>query len=205
MRLASILIVTLCTALLLGACSQSATIEPTQPAELAVTIEPSQPVVDSESPYPIPPVGNAYPAPTEGPAYPVPEPVVPTVNSEPLQIPEPSSSEVGVVSGTLFRTDNMGGQQPLVGSTIYLGVVLPDQASGTDLLVALDKNEAPRTSTNGLGQFAFVDVPPGRYGLMVDTINGAVLLGQPDTGADMIVEVVGGQTFEMGEMGYPLP
>jgi hypothetical protein len=39
---------------------------------------------------------------------------------------------------------------------------------------------------------------------MLDTPRGAILLNKPVTGEDMIADVVGGKTFDFGELHYDL-
>jgi hypothetical protein len=193
MRLLQILLAALVAATLLAAC--------TPPA--------AQPTPDAGAPaaeQPAATAGAAYPGPAAaGAAYPGPqgqEPA-PTASMDPIVVPTPSSGEVGVVAGTLYRVDEGGNRVPYPAATIYLGTVTA--SGGVDAMVALDRTTAPAAITNGLGQFAFADVPPGRYGLMLQSLEGALLLNNPDDGGDMVIEVAGGQTVEMGELAYPLP
>jgi hypothetical protein len=197
MRRVRIILFVVFAAILLAACGEQTAVETAQPATTPVPDAPAYPAPA----YPEP----AYPAPAyPEPAYPAPVPDQPDISTEPLVVPEPSSDQVGNVTGTLFELGDANQQAPLAGYTVFLGQVLRD-ASGQELLVELDKLTAPQAVTNGLGQFAFVDVAPGRYGLFLDTVRGVVLLKQPDSGADMIIDLSGGQTFDMGDMAYPLP
>lgn len=69
-------------------------------------------------------------------------------------------------------------------------------------LASLSKDTAPTATLDTQGTFAFADVPPGRYGLMLDTPQGVVLLNQPDSGTDLIVEVQGGKVTNLGDLKY---
>jgi len=122
---------------------------------------------------------------------------------EPIVVPQPASGDVGITTGTLLRIDG-DKQLPIAGARLYLGTLLKT-ADGVDAMVQLDRNTSPATTTNGLGQFLFVDLPPGRYGLMLDAIEGALLLNRPDDGTDLIIEVTGGQVNDLGELAYPFP
>lgn len=200
MRLFQMIIIGIIAAALLGACGQPAA----QP-EPSATPATAGGATDS---YPGPVTGEAYPGPTTavGSAYPGPggEPATPTVDTSPLVVPQPASNQVGVVTGTLYRVDDAGQREPLRGATLYLGAIIK-AADGTEAMAQMDRGTSPKALTNGLGQFAFVDVPPERYGLMLDTIQGTLLLNDPATGGDFVVEVAGGQTIELGELAYPLP
>jgi hypothetical protein len=55
---------------------------------------------------------------------------------------------------------------------------------------------------NANGEFAFVDVAPGRYGVMLDTVQGPQLLTDPVTGVSMVVEAVAGQVVDIGEKTF---
>lgn len=180
-------------AALLGACSQAA--------------QPPQPGGDAASPAPSPAgtvssTGAVYPGPEAGAAYP--GPTAAAVDDGPLVIPEPSSSEVGVISGVLLRVNDDGTREPISRGALYLGGLVPD-AGGTDSMVGVDKSTDPVAALNSRGEFVFVDVPVGRYGLMYDNLEGMLLLNNPETSDDFIIEVAGGQKQDLGELAYPLP
>jgi hypothetical protein len=126
------------------------------------------------------------------------------VSSEPVVVPEPSSADVGVATGKIIRITDSGAREPLAGYNLYLGNILQNN-EGNESLVELDRGTAPKAQLNALGEFVFVDVPAGRYGLMIDLVRGAALLNDPDDGSDLIVEIQGGQIVDLGEMAYPLP
>ncbi len=200
MRLFQLIVIGVIAAALLGACGQPAA----QPEPSATPATPGGTTDTS----PGPASGGAYPGPTvaASSAYPGPggEPATPTIDTSPLVVPQPASDQVGVVTGTLYRVDEAGQREPLRGATLYLGTIIK-AADGTEAMAQMDRATSPKALTNGLGQFAFVDVPPERYGLMLDTIQGTLLLNDPATGGDFVVEVAGGQTIELGELAYPLP
>jgi hypothetical protein len=203
MRLRRHLLAALAAAALLSACSPAAPAEQPSATTAADATAPAAPTQAATNAYPGP--SGAYPAP--GSAYPGAAPAAdlgPTVSAEPVVVPQPSSDQVGVVTGTLLRTAD-GGNAPLSeGYVIFLGNLLPND-QGVDGLVELDKITAPKAPVNALGQFVFEDVAPGRYGLMLELRSGTVLLNNPQDGGDLIVEVTGGQITDLGELGYPLP
>lgn len=218
--LRSTLLVALAAALL-GACNAA---PPSSPAAEQTSVPATAAAISTESAaapsaaYPAPTGGaanatGAYPGPdanSASSAYPGPAGAAagttPTevVDTTPLVVPTPSSAGVGVVFGELFHVTTNGEPAPLIGANVYLGEIL-SSTEGVEGLVKLDKTSAPKAMVNGLGQFAFTDVPPGRYGLMLDLPEGAILLNNPDNGGDMIVEIVGGDVDELGDLTYDIP
>jgi len=186
-------------AALLAACSQ--------PAQIPQGDSPTAAPATGQG-YPAPASGtapagdsSAYPAPASSAAYPSPEA---PANDEPLVVPQPSSNEVGVVSGTLIRIKDDGSREPVGIGALYLGGLLADEG-GTEGMVSVDKTTDPQAQINSRGEFVFVDVPAGRYGLMYDNYRNMILLNDPETSGAFIIEVAGGETKDLGELGYPLP
>lgn len=199
LRLIALLSLTLA---LLSACSGPAA-TPTAPAGSPAESAAS-PIAQSTG-YPAPAEGAyPYPAPNSNPAYPIPEDPTPDVSYDPIVVPQPSSSEVGNVTGTLYRHDSSGQKTPLIASTVYLAKVIKGN-DGSEAMVELNAEIAPKAQTNGLGQFVFTDVEPGRYGLMLQTLRGSVLLNNPSDGSRMVLEISGGKIVDLGEMSYELP
>jgi hypothetical protein len=191
-------LIAVAAAALLAACSQQPAQSPTAAAgQPAATTAAGEATAVTGSGYPGPAASGAYPAPG-GAAAPTPE-----FNTTPVTVPQPASADVGVAAGTLLRVDPQGNRAPYQGGVVYLGLVQKD-SSGKEVMVQLDRAVAPKTVTNGLGQFVFTDVPPGRYALMLDSTQGALLLNDPASGGDFIIEVAGGQVKELGELAYPL-
>lgn len=117
-------------------------------------------------------------------------------------VPTPASAQVGTVTGQLLLIKD-GTNVPFEGIPLYLGsVITSDQ--GVEGMVKLAKSTAPKVLTDAQGNFAFTDVSPGKYGLMLDTPRGAVLLNQPPAGTNMVVEVQGGDTISLGELPYDI-
>lgn len=151
--------------------------------------------------------GSPYPAAVE-PSSPYPaaseanNPTVVPTSSEPFVAPTPSTTSTGNIAGRIVGRNQVGEPAPITGFALYLGNLLKSD-QGFEGLVSVDRDSSPKAQPDGAGNFAFVDVPPGRYGLMVDTPRGAVLLNNPGDGGNFIVEVTGGQLLELGELDYP--
>lgn len=198
MRTLSRFLAVAAAAALLGACSQAAP-QPGAGEPTAAAVEPGATAAPGAA-YPGP---GAYPAP--GAAYPGPTPApFPTLSMDPIVVPQPASAQVGVVTGTLLRLGDDGTRTPLAGTQLYLGAII-SSTSGVEGMVQMDRTSSPGAITNGLGQFVFTDVPVGRYGLMYDGVEGTLLLNDPSSGGDFVIDVQGGDVDQLGELAYPLP
>jgi hypothetical protein len=197
-----------------------------QPAAPTPESDEASPAVTTETePYPAEtPATESYPEPMEEEGYPGPQDAAPSEeypledtednasgsveqgSPEPFVIPTPSSSEVGIVTGTLLRlAADSDAVEPITSAVLYLGPVV-ETTEGVEGLVSLDRGTDSRAELTSQGNFAFTDVTPDRYGLwMVPPSGNALLLKQPETGEDMIIEVNGGEVIELGELRYELP
>lgn len=128
-----------------------------------------------------------------------------SATSAPATIPTPVSKEKGVVTGVLLSTAS-GEKKPIANAPLYLGDVLKAN-TGMEAMVKIDRNVSPKADVDAQGNFVFTDVPAGRYGLMLDTPRGTLLLNNPDPNAkskNMIIEVKGGDTVNLGNLEYDL-
>lgn len=114
--------------------------------------------------------------------------------------PTPSSGEVGTVVGFLLE----GGDtpQPVGQVRLYLGEVVRS-ADGTPAMARMDRQTAPSAQTDANGRFVFADVPPGQHTLFLDVIVRVVVLDDPSSGGDLLIEVEGGTITDLGELIYP--
>jgi len=126
-----------------------------------------------------------------------------TATRQPAIVQTPASDQVGTVTGHIIRLPTKGDPEPLAGAPLYLGAILKNP-DGQDRLVEVSPETSPKTSADDQGRFVFSNIPPGRYGLMLDTPVGTLLLNNPETGGDLIVEVTGGKVLDLGELKYQL-
>ena len=188
----------------IAACNGAAVSE----TEFSVSTKTSTPVI-TESGYPSPPiettVESGYPPPVEIPTvagYPEP-------NSDqsgefyatPGPIPQASSSS-GVVVGTILVNN-----EPIPNLTIYLAEVLVD-GEGQERVASYDRVNSPRAFTDEEGQFVFVNIIPGKYGLVLDTVLSSYLLHLPQEDIALAINVAAGEVTSVELLNYdslPLP
>ena len=148
------------------------------------------------------PSSQGYPAPTQS-GYPVPDvgrTAYPAVTGDtPAALPknlEPASKTVGTVKGKLIHTTEKTNLFP----SAYLGSIKND-TKGNPTIASLDKNNDPKAVVDANGNFAFLNVKPGKYILMVDVIHSIVSLSV--NGKEQVLEVVGGKVLDVGDVSIP--
>lgn len=149
----------------------------------------------NEQAYPAPPLSGAYPAPTSYNPYPEPgtEPLSPATES-PTAIPQTPNPNLGVVKGSLLLVD-----QPVGRVILYLAEVVTSASGGR--VVALDRTKSIRATTDEQGNFVFINVPPGVYGLVFDRIIDSYLLLMP-AGDDLIMTITANEQIDLGALNY---
>jgi hypothetical protein len=186
--LASLVVVSLA----LAACQTNNPTEPTSPSLNLTVIAPT--------------LASGYPAPGQNnAAYPAPLQTEPTKVIEPAVDATPDP-EMGNVSGVLQLLQD-GSANPVPGQALYLAKVLVG-SDGEERAAAFDQQTAPRAVTDDLGAFRFINVPPGRYGIVMDIVIESFLLNDPNTGLSLLITVNSGEEVEMGELLFtslPLP
>lgn len=154
------------------------------------------------------PPAEGYPGPAAqaATAYPAPGGQAPTEAPPPGRQPEPvpmPSGGMAVVHGVLH---NVANDQPIYdGVTVYLSKVVGTDTADMDM-VSLDRGNDPSIVPDVEGGFAFGDVPPGRYGIVVQgPLNQYLTRYSEDTSKDVIFTVEAGQTLDLGKIfsGYP--
>jgi hypothetical protein len=153
---------------------------------------------DTTSPYPYP----AASTPTIDPAYPSPEQDPTPVGRDPEPVPTPAE-DTAVVHGQLYDSAT---DEPLYnGVTVYLAEVIPTDNPDMDA-VSLDRATDPNIVPDREGGFAFADVAPGRYSLVVQgPLNQYVARYADGEQDDVIVTVEAGEAVDLGKLyaGFP--
>jgi hypothetical protein len=110
---------------------------------------------------------------------------------------------MGVVHGKIYSATT---DAPIYdGVTVYLSKVIKTDSNTIDA-VSLDIKGDSKTTPDNQGVFAFADVPPGRYGIVVKgPLNQYLARRSDDRSKDAILTVDAGQTVDLGKIysGYP--
>lgn len=115
-------------------------------------------------------------------------------------LPTPSTSDTATVGGVALRQTPGQPSYPLNGGILFLAQV--QYYDDKPVMGILDTSTAPRAVADEQGFFVFTNVPPGSYVLIYATPMGSIVLQNPQTGADMIIEVEGGAIVDLGELKY---
>jgi hypothetical protein len=111
------------------------------------------------------------------------------------EVPTPSPG-LGVIVGALIDQTQ---DAPLVDRTLYLAPLIKSE-DGTMEVARLVVETAPSAQTDAAGQFVFVDVPPGRYGIVLSGQANDYLLADFRSESEVLVVVEAGQTADTGEI-----
>jgi hypothetical protein len=142
--------------------------------------------------------------PTDAAVSPLPTPIeatgeaiAPTATE--LALPAtPFTEDTGAVTGFLLRGDPPEAVRP---GLLYLGQVVTD-SEGNAIMTSVDKQVAPKTAAGPSGQFTFTNVPPGQYALVLDLISSSIVLRDPSSAEDLLIDVVAGQIIDLGRLVY---
>jgi hypothetical protein len=199
-------VVTVAVLLVITGCSGATPTLPTvtpadTPQSPAATLTPAPPA--GAEPPGTSSIGE-YPGPTmtARPGYPGPAEAVnqelPVTDYTPQAPTAPAPTErQGVVTGTLTRDIRGTPLQPIAGSTLHLAEILRDTTGKLAGLASLDEETAPTTVTDAEGRFAFTEVEPGLYILIVKTPISLVPVRSAGE-EDVAAEVSAGKVTELG-------
>ncbi len=86
---------------------------------------------------------------------------------------------------------------------LFLAKAVPTSQPDTDLL-ELDEENSPRALLDrATGEFLFVDIEPGKYGLIVWEPMASGPVNDPQTGETLFVELGADEAIELGTLYYP--
>ncbi len=115
----------------------------------------------------------------------------------PLVLPTPTSGDKGTVGGVFIRRIPGQPDEPITEVHVFLATIV-STTNGKPTMAGLDKVKAPKAYTDAAGRFVILDVPAGSYGVIYETPTRTLLLKQPGTSEDWVIEVKGGQVLDLG-------
>lgn len=122
--------------------------------------------------------------------------------SEPTSIPTPTSSK-GAITGRFV--DYQSGE-PGPEIVLYLGELSPVDLDGEEThIVSMNPDSSPSAATDKGGYFAFQEVEPGTYAIVMWTPGNSWVVSDPDTNLDILVTVEAGEITDLGEIETNLP
>jgi hypothetical protein len=108
------------------------------------------------------------------------------------------SSKMGMINGRLINNG-----KPLNKQGLFLAAIAKNPQTGQDLVAKFSAATSPYAETDTEGNFIFVNIPPGKYGLILYTVVESYLLADPKgSGQPVYVTVAEGQTINLGELKY---
>lgn len=125
----------------------------------------------------------------------------PLAPAEPKQVTLTDSSLGGVTGRFILQSTG----QPTGGFAIYLGEQLPLEP-GPAYAVTVQQNSSPKAVTDADGRFAFADVKPGTYALVLWTPFNSVVVPDPnDPAKELQVVITAGQVTQIGDVVANMP
>ena len=117
--------------------------------------------------------------------------------------PEPTRNpDLAVVQGHLLMKG-----KPFTQGIIYFSKVIQDN-SGKDIVVGLDRTSPLNSDLSADGEFKVMNIPPGRYGIVLDLVSHGALLNIPGKKESYLIDVSKGQDLDLGDLNYtdlPVP
>lgn len=117
-------------------------------------------------------------------------------------LPSPSPSK-GIIIG---RFVDYNSREPAAEMIVYLGTLSPLKGGDTDsYIVVMLPSSSPKTATDRNGYFAFLDVEPGTYAMVMWTPGSSWVVTDPQTDLSILVTVKAGAITDLGELAIGLP
>jgi hypothetical protein len=121
----------------------------------------------------------------------------PTSQTTPAPTSDPSKA---TVRGTV-EVDLNGSVIPLKETSLFLSPILKDQ-NGVERAAQFNRSSSPYALTDSQGSFAFYNVQPGRYVIILDNVVTAYLLTETDSQYSLTLTATAGQVTDLKTLHY---
>lgn len=146
--------------------------------------------------------GTGYPAVNQNQGFGV-TPGYPAATNAAIVVPTWTAAPgTGVVTGVLKLQG-----KPVKGLLLYLGTFLKNSA-GQEFTAVVEPAKSPSTNTEEDGKFTFINLPPGRYSLIMDNVVKQYLLYKPNSKDYIAIDLPAGGNVDLGTLDYsdlPVP
>lgn len=120
----------------------------------------------------------------------------------PTAIPNPPFDK-GAITGRFI--DYISGE-PITEMVIHLGELSPLKVEDTDShIITILPGHSLSTTTDKYGYFAFLNIKPGTYAMVMWTPGKSWVVSDPETKLDILVTVEAGRITNLGEIAINLP
>lgn len=195
-----------CLSLVLVACSDdeptpTPTAVPPAPTETPTAAQPESPLnAPSDSPLPTPGAVTT----TAQAAGAEKMNVIPAAGAP---INPQTTTTAGAVTGRIFVNDGQG-FRPVTQIIVALAEIIKDE-NGNEIATGYDAVNSPRNDIRDDGIFVIENVPPGRYGIILDSVMTQVMLKDPENlDNSLLITVEADKVTDISNLVYaslPLP
>lgn len=207
------LLVVVCLLLVLVACSDD---EPTPTPTAAPPTPTAVPAAPTETPTPAQPESPIN-APSDSP-LPTPGTVTTTAQAAGAEkveiipaagapVSPKTSATAGAVTGRIFVNDAQG-FRPVTKVIVALAEIIKDE-NGKEIATGYDAANSPRSDIRDDGVFVIDNVPPGRYGIILDAVVTQVMIKEPENLENsLLITVEADKVTDLKNLVYatlPLP
>ena len=119
----------------------------------------------------------------------------------PTAVPPPSAGK-GTIVGHFVDIES--GAPPGAEVSVFLGTLSMMDPSDSYVITMLP-TDSPQAITDVHGYFAFLDIEPGTYAMVIWTPMNSWIVSEPETEEAVLVTVDAGQVTDLGEKAVKLP
>lgn len=118
-------------------------------------------------------------------------------------LPTPRSGTGGAIGQLIDRTSG----EPVTGKALFLGELSPLQTQDGDdsHVVMMLPNSSPTATIDQDGNFAFLDIEPNTYAIVVWTPTDSRVVVDPQTQKDLLITIEAGKTTDLGTIAIEVP